>query len=553
MPRGRAVSARSDNSDMDEFGDIEIVKLQRQFRIVAADRQAYSIQSQELIRKQRQEMVFLHSEHEELQCRLRVFEMLPRQQQDTEDAHHLHCQLTQRGDVEEQLEGEKAAQAELEHRIMIMEEKRSDLRTGERKASQKQTLQVHQTQKAAQTVENKLDRALVHLNEQLAKNSRLREELDILCVERVRFQQLLRRLEKGHLDICKDVDDVISQSTAAFDARAEAQSKLTLLKEKAVKDQAQQSAEMKELQRIIEHERQLKEFLSTKYNDRGRQKEVQDLSRQQESREQKKADIVEQTFVHLEEVYQKICSVTGEEYLDVAVSRFNEIEDRSFALFNYMNEQNSEAENQKEKINQIKEKLDQLYSEEMQHQSEHHAALQDLKELQTDIAAQASEFQASAISRIMDQIKAGVSHVTKNLSCDHSLVEDMLSSTSAITDNNIMTHLGLLEQKSNEFLTIQAFIRSKDLDQEYDPKDVAHCLLGQSAEFEKQNVIVQSPVTWDEYDTDTQLTDEEERPLTQEELRQRILREVAHHEGVPQTRSVKEAKVSRSTRVPSIL
>lgn len=39
-------------------------------------------------------------------------------------------------------------------------------------------------------------KALIRFNQQLVKNSQLREELETLRVERVRFQQLHRKLEK---------------------------------------------------------------------------------------------------------------------------------------------------------------------------------------------------------------------------------------------------------------------------------------------------------------------------------------------------------------------
>lgn len=43
--------------------------------------------------------------------------------------------------------------------------------------------------------------ALVRFNEQLAKNSQLRDELETLRVERARFQQLHHKLEKVSTDL----------------------------------------------------------------------------------------------------------------------------------------------------------------------------------------------------------------------------------------------------------------------------------------------------------------------------------------------------------------
>lgn len=43
---------------------------------------------------------------------------------------------------------------------------------------------------------------------------------------------------------------------------------MTMMKEKAVKDLVQYSAEMKELERLIAHEQRLKDFMTTKCNER---------------------------------------------------------------------------------------------------------------------------------------------------------------------------------------------------------------------------------------------------------------------------------------------
>lgn len=62
-------------------------------------------------------------------------------------------------------------------------------------------------------------------------------------------------------------------------ARVEAQSKMIMMREKAVKDLSQYSAEMKELERVIAHERRLKEFMTTKCSERSGQDEGQELGR----------------------------------------------------------------------------------------------------------------------------------------------------------------------------------------------------------------------------------------------------------------------------------
>ncbi|GAA6071330.1 coiled-coil domain-containing protein 114 isoform X1, partial [Tachysurus ichikawai] len=221
MPRGRsAISVHSDSSDMDidALAEAEMSKLQRQFRIMEGDRQAYSVQSQELIRKQRLEIEKLRKEHEELQKNLRVSESQSRKQADSHDTQQLRTLLNRRNELEQQLERERLGQAELEREIQSIQKKLEVLRKGDVGTFHSQKSQALHIQKATSTLENKLDRALIRFNQQLVKNSQLREELETLRVERVRFQQLHRKLEKELQEIRREIGDVIGMSTAAYDA-----------------------------------------------------------------------------------------------------------------------------------------------------------------------------------------------------------------------------------------------------------------------------------------------------------------------------------------------
>ena len=54
-----------------------------------------------------------------------------------------------------------------------------------------------------------------------------------------------------------------------------------------------------------------------------------------------------------EAAYERIREITGEEDIDLLVHRFIEVEDRNFALFNYVSEQNNIMENLQESIQDV--------------------------------------------------------------------------------------------------------------------------------------------------------------------------------------------------------
>ncbi|XP_062842650.1 coiled-coil domain-containing protein 114 [Trichomycterus rosablanca] len=556
MPRGRsAVSVHSDASDLDidALAETEMRKLQRQFRIMEGDRQAHSIQSQELIRKQRLEIEKLREEQEELQKKLNASESHARKISDSHDAQQLRTLLSRFDQLKEELERERISQAELKQEIQDFKKNLSEQKKGEVSAFDSQKYQSQLTQKASRTLENKLDRALVCFNEQMAKNSQLREELEMLRIERVRFQQLYSKLDKELQEIRRKIGDVISISTAAYDARVEAQAKMTMMKEKAVKDLAQYNAEMKELERIIAYDLRLKDFMTTKCNERSELDDAQNLSYRQEMREQRRTDSGEETVETLEEVFQMIQKETGEDDLEILVTRFIQVEDKNFALFNYVNEQNTQAEALQDEIKQIKEDIEKFRLDGLQQEQEHKATLRHVEEQQKEAEAQALEYEAQTeeINKILDQIKTGVSSLFNKIYYERAVVEDLLGSSSGIRDTNIMTYLSLVEQKTNSLLTMQAIINSKNLEKDCDPKLVAQFLLGQSPDLQNQSPVIQLPVTVDDYDPEELLPDEEDRPLTQEELRLRIMNGVLRKEEALHAEMAREARFTKLSALSS--
>ncbi|XP_041836702.1 coiled-coil domain-containing protein 114 [Melanotaenia boesemani] len=539
-----ATSARSDITEMDIDGT-EIAKLQRQLRIMEGDRQAYNNQAQEKIRKQQQEIEKLEKEQGELHRNLAVCMNSLHQQQDSEDAQSLQALLEQKDIVEEELEKEKQSQNDLQKEILSMQSKVAELRKGMVSTSDLQMLEAQKTQKAIHTLEYKLERASTRFSEQLTKNNHLKEELKNLYTDRARFQQLCNRLNMELQEIHKKIGEIISQSTAAYDGRVEAQSKMTTMSEKAVKDLAQYNADILELERVIAHQFNLKEFMSTKDNERNGQGNEHETASRQEPKEQKKVDSGEESLDALEELFERIQTVTGEDNLDLLSTRFIQDEDRNFALLNFVNEQSNEAEALRDQISHIQEEMEQFQFKGLQWEQDRRALLRDTEEKQkeTESKAQDYENQANIISKILDEIKTGVNSIVSKMECDRSVIEDKLGSSTGITDNNIMSYLGLVEQKTDRLLTIQAFLNSKDVEKDYNHKELIKFLLSKNPKPHQQNI--QPSINSVQYDAEQSPSiDESERPLSEVELRRRIMQGVMQKESSGPQASTKGSKIS---------
>ncbi|KAI2659248.1 Coiled-coil domain-containing protein 63 [Labeo rohita] len=479
----------------------KVHRLRQELRRLERNRDLY-LQEEETLRKQRQEIGELRAEQERLRQR--------RAERESPAIKAVGALLKQRDELDKAIEKEKQTQAELQKEITIMEKKLSEKRRGQ--ASRNHKSQPRDIQKAIRTTQSKLDRSRARFNEQMKINSQLRKDIETLHMQRTQFQQLHRKLEK-------DIAEVIDKSATAYDAKVDAQTKASMIKEKAVKDLAQYSAEIQELERVIAHEHRLRDFMTTKNSQRATVDNGKRSRRRQKSdrcapvaemeEQKKKADGGEETPDSLKKAFQQIQELTGEDDLGMLVTKFIQGEERNFALFNYVNEQNAEAERLREEIQQIKKDTEQLNIKGRQREQESQTALKQAKDRLQECRAQTRQYEAQAdhISKILDQVKTGIDSMFRNIDCDLGWMEGVLGSSSGITDGNLMTYLGVVEQKASELLTIQAFIRWK------------------KADVQTLEAIVQPPVTRHDYEAeDASFVEEADRPLTREELRQHIMR-----------------------------
>jgi hypothetical protein len=93
-------------------------------------------------------------------------------------------------------------------------------------------------------------------------------KIDHLRQEKAVFEGIHKKLQKELLSCKRNIGEVIEASTQGYDSRDEAQTKLLSLKEKADKEVAQYEMEVKELQRQIDYDRKLRDFMNRKNQER---------------------------------------------------------------------------------------------------------------------------------------------------------------------------------------------------------------------------------------------------------------------------------------------
>ena len=118
------------------------------------------------------------------------------------------------------------------------------------------------------------------------------------------------------------------------------------------------------------------------------------------------------------------------------------------------------------------------------------------------------------------------------IDCDRSAITELLGGQAGVSELNVMQFLGIIEQRVNDLLHLQTFISLKE-------QEEAGTLPGMSSQAYLQStrgplpqlgvINVVPPATGDDFESDVMSlqSDDESRPLTQDELKARIIRDVS--------------------------
>uniref|UniRef100_A0A8C5SWW2 ODAD1 central coiled coil region domain-containing protein n=1 Tax=Laticauda laticaudata TaxID=8630 RepID=A0A8C5SWW2_LATLA len=405
-----ASSLRSEGSDADLEGiaEGELAKLQRQFRLLEGDRHAYALESRETIRRQMVEVKRLEKENEDLRYKQAVAEGHANQKKEKAQSEILRSLLIERDAVKEQIMKEKKRIAHLDQEIETWENRLADRKQMMGSDSMIQEQRAH-LQRKIQSVENQLDKISSEFSSQLVLNSQLREDLEILRVGHDHFEQQYKDLEEELLETRKTIINVVSTSSAAYDARDEAHARLGQLRDKAEKDLKQYVSEMKELERFLENDRRMSEFVNIKLQERTFTEEaLKAKAKKQEERRRK--DSEEELLESYCNAFDKLLELTGSKDLNMALDTFVKDRERNFAQFNYVNEQNSQKDRLWEEIHELCHEIQEIQKRNSQREAQQLLQLHETEGQQEDTVKEANQAEQNVkrFLKIWEQLKSAI-------------------------------------------------------------------------------------------------------------------------------------------------
>ena len=445
---------------------MELSHLQRQYRCLRNDRRMYTDETENTLRKQKITIEALVKEKKELEAMMHVASSIQNEKFDQRNVEKLVELLEREAQAQEELKKEKEAIAGVDEKVAVMREKinqQSKKMGGSKDVYQEKHVA---NMKLTRILENRLDEMTKKFSIALTGNLKLREHINHVEGQKARFLDLHKRLQAELIEGKKEIDRISEVATTHFTIRDEAQHRMASLRERADREMAVYNAEIKDVKRILEHDRKLRKFMTTKAEDRASILEDELMVRAIKKYEAQLNGLQQETS-KFEEIFDKIKEATGIEDTDTLVKSFIENEDRNFALYNYVNNMNTEIENLKDDIRRLKDEIELIKKEGVDSDVHRKEILNELEQKMVEVTDELTlvnkEYKASR--RQLELLKPKVESVFNSIECDRSSIAELLGIGVSIDDNNIMQYLGIIEQKCNELLQNKALEKIKKLNE----------------------------------------------------------------------------------------
>ena len=333
-------------------------------------------------------------------------------------------------------------------------------------------------------LENRLDGVMINFNATLSANSLIRKEIDHLVQERSNFNDMIAKYQKKIQANKKTIADITELAIQAFDQRDECQSKIQALQERNTKDAQQYAAELKELQRTLDHDEKLKDFLFHKSNDRvfATQFEEDEKEKGKKEREEKEQEDVQKYKDALERIQRVVGTDSS---LDRIVADFVKVEDQNFALFNYVTEMNNQVEALQEVIGRLKSDIKEAKGRGEEKERQQREQMNNMeKKLDTSAhEAESAETKLNLMESVIAKLKVGTEDLYTKAGVGSTPVLSLLGDKDVgkkevrseedgdaggvakpfITENNVIMYLDMVNEKIIELKGVTQYMKAKEL------------------------------------------------------------------------------------------
>ncbi|XP_068971166.1 coiled-coil domain-containing protein 63-like [Bombus flavifrons] len=433
-----------DEIELETIAIAELSRLKRQYRIMENDRGACTEDAKLQLHNQMNMINRLEYEKAELVLRIKTATSKTFVRKDEEMEEKLKCMLTTQAKYDEMIKTEKEEIAELDNEIHKLSKEVEIFKTKIKTDTQLKEISLQQN-KMVYILENRLEVATKRFNVVVAQNQKLREEIENMLKERSQFtilwNKLINQLNAGK----QIINDLIEQATIAFNQRDEELNKIQALRERGLRDLKAHVSEMCELQRTMDNEMKLQEFLGVK----GQYREMGDLNAKRAAERKAKMEEKQDKIENYKNILQLIKEFTGVHDVNKLIAYFIKQEEENFALFSYVNELNDELEGLQSRMAQLTIAIqDARITNEVTDQEQAETLEKLKRELEEQTAlADAAEENLIQCDDVIEKLLKGIDSLFKAIRCDNSPILQLLGDNEQITTSNVMLYLEIIEKR----------------------------------------------------------------------------------------------------------
>ncbi|KAM4649331.1 coiled-coil domain-containing protein 63-like isoform 2-T2 [Amazona ochrocephala] len=216
----------------------------------------------------------------------------------------------------------------------------------------KQANSSKQLQKRIDKLEMRLYNASVHFNTIVAKNNKLREEIESLQIRKAVLDNFYCKLHTKLEQQKRRMNTAVEQTTQAYEQWSEAQARIADMSKRHRKDTAQYHIEMQEQERILARETKLKAFMLARFTDRSELEEQAKKERDLKAARRAKKRQGECSETR-EVVYKRLLELAEDGNVEQLLNSFIKKEHKSFACLFYASELNEDTPKMQRKIREL--------------------------------------------------------------------------------------------------------------------------------------------------------------------------------------------------------
>uniref|UniRef100_A0A8C6H1I8 ODAD1 central coiled coil region domain-containing protein n=1 Tax=Mus spicilegus TaxID=10103 RepID=A0A8C6H1I8_MUSSI len=419
----------------EQLAQAELRKLRQQFRKMVDSRKSFNFCNQRMIAGQYKEIETLKAEQAETTMLLSLVKSPKNLDINQKNFMELRFLLQTKGDYEALISSMKVLLGELDDK----------------------------SQSCLREADFGLNPVTVHFDTMLTSNSQLRKEIEDLLFEKAAYDHVYQQLQRRLQTQKKTMNVAIEQSAQAYEQRVEAMARMAAMKDRQQKDISQYNLEIRELERLYDHETKLKSFLLAKLNDRS---EFEDQAKKQEDVKSKKLGKKRkgESFASYEVAHLRLLKLAENGDLNQLTEDFLAKEEKNFARFTYVTELNNDMETMHKKTQRIQDDIINLRS---QQQTSHEGTRNILKQMEeklrkTTQEADIYETKYKEMSKTLEYLKNSVEKLFKKINCDATEILGKLGESGKVTDINLQQYFAIIEKKTNDLLLLESFRRLQE-------------------------------------------------------------------------------------------